>query len=121
MEKFTFKKRIKSFEYAFKGLVYSIRTQHNLWIHLIATILLLWAGVHYKLNVTEWCIILLCIGLVLSTEIINSSIESLTDIVSPEYDQFAGKVKDMAAGGVLLAAIISAVIGCIIFVPKIIT
>jgi diacylglycerol kinase (ATP) len=119
MEKFTLKKRVKSFEYAFKGLIYSVRTQHNIWIHLVATVLLIWGGFHYNLSNTEWCIIILCIGLVLSAEIINSSIESLTDMVSPEYDKFAGKVKDMAAGGVLLAAIAAAAVGCIIFIPKI--
>lgn len=119
MEKFTLKKRIKSFEYATKGLIYSVRTQHNIWIHLSATALLIWGGFHYNLNRTEWCLVVLCIGLVLSAEIINSSIESLTDMVSPEYDKFAGKVKDMSAGAVLVAAIAAAIIGCLIFVPKI--
>ena len=119
MESFSIKKRLKSFEYAFKGLSHAISTQHNIWIHLLATALIIWAGFHYCLNGTEWCIILLSIGLVLGLEIINSSIESLTDMVSPEYDKLAGKVKDMAAGAVLLAAIVTAVIGFIVFLPKI--
>lgn len=66
----------------------------------------------------EWLIVIFCIGLVLTAEIFNSAIEVLTDIVSPESNPRAGLVKDMAAGAVLIAAITSAIIGLIIFVPK---
>jgi diacylglycerol kinase (ATP) len=118
MDKFSIKKRFKSFEYAYKGLIHAIKTQHNIWIHIAATVIIVYGGFHYAISPIEWSIILLCIGLVLSAEIINSSIESLTDMVSPEYDKLAGKVKDMAAGAVLFAAIIAAIVGFIIFIPK---
>lgn len=117
MERFSLAKRLKSFEYAFKGMMHAIRTQHNIWIHLLITALLVWAGFHFAINKVEWCLILLSIGLVLGLEILNSSIETLTDMVSPDYDQLAGKVKDMAAGGVLLAAIATAIVGLVIFLP----
>lgn len=118
MESFSIAKRIKSFQYAFTGLMHAIKTQHNIWIHLFATALLIYGGFHYCLSPNEWCLILLCIGLVISSEIMNSSIETLTDMVSPEYDTFAGRVKDMAAGAVLFASIAAAVVGGIVFIPK---
>lgn len=71
-----------------------------------------------QISTLEWLIVIFCIGLVLTAEIFNSAIEVLTDIVSPESNPRAGLVKDMAAGAVLIAAITSAIIGLIIFVPK---
>jgi diacylglycerol kinase (ATP) len=117
MESFSIAKRLKSFDYAFKGMVHAMRTQHNIWIHLLITGLLIFLGFYYNLNSIEWSLILISIGMVLGMEIINSAIEGLTDMVSPEYDHFAGKVKDMAAGGVLFAALTAAIVGVIVFYP----
>jgi diacylglycerol kinase (ATP) len=115
---FSVNKRIRSFKYAFKGIYVTFRSQHNFWIHLVVMALVIGFGIFLTLNTLEWLIIILCFGLVLSAEIFNSAIELLTDIVSPEYNSKAGLVKDMAAGAVLVSAIASAIIGLVIFLPK---
>lgn len=116
MDKFIVK-RLKSFGYAFQGIVTFICKEPNAWIHCIAVILVIFLGIHFDITNTEWCIVCICFGLVLSAEAFNSAIERLVDLVSPEYHPLAGKVKDIAAGAVLINAIASAIIGIIIFIP----
>lgn len=116
---FSIKKRLQSFTFAFKGIFYAIKTQHNIWIHLTASVLVIVFGFYFKINVYEWLAVVLCIGFVISAEIFNSALEVLTDLVSPEQNKKAGLIKDLAAGAVLISAIASAVIGLIIFIPKI--
>lgn len=121
MAKFSFKKRAKSFVYAFAGIKELIKKEHNAWIHCFATICVIVCGIFFNISRMEWIAVSICIGMVLMAEAFNSAIERLTDIVSPEYNKKAGKVKDLAAGAVLLAAIGAATVGLIIFVPKVIT
>ena len=90
--------------------------KREIFIGIIALIL----SYLLKINKTEFIIIIIVIGLVLVTEIINTAIERLVDLVSPEYNKIAGEVKDIAASSVLLMCIFSLVVGVIIFVPKII-
>ena len=111
--------RIKSFRDAFRGLWYTIRTQQNAQIHLVITVITLSFGAYVGLTASEWCLIFLAIGLVIGSEVVNTAIESLTDLVSPEYHPLAGRVKDVAAGGVLVCAICAAIIGVIIFGPHV--
>lgn len=110
----------KSFGYAFKGLAYAYRTQLNFRIHLVVMLiaLLISWGLHIAAN--EWLWILLCITTVLSAELLNTSIETLTDMVSPGYNEKAGHVKDIAAAAVTITTIFAVVTGCVIFIPKII-
>lgn len=119
MEKFSWKKRGKSFVYAFAGIKALISREHNAWIHCAAALAVLVFGLLLDISGTEWCIVLTCIAMVLAAEGFNTAIEKLVDIVSPEFNEKAGKVKDVAAGAVLITAIVSAIIGCIIFIPKI--
>jgi diacylglycerol kinase len=119
-KKFSISRRIKSFGYAIKGIFIAFKTQHNIWIHSLAIIVVLTAGFIFKLDALEWCLVVLAIGLVLVSEMINTAIEWLVDLVSPEYKEKAGLIKDVAAGAVLIAAIISVIIGIIVFLPKII-
>jgi len=119
--KFSIKKRLQSFTYAFKGIIFAIKTQHNLWIHLTASVLVVVFGFYFQISIYEWIAVILCIGSVITSEIFNSAIEALTDLVSPDYNEKAGLVKDLAAGAVLISAIISAIIGLIIFIPKFLT
>lgn len=107
-----------SFKYAINGIYQTLITQHNFWIHLVIMALVIVFGFLTDLSTAEWLIILICIGFVLSAEIFNSAIELLVDIVSPDYNAKAGLVKDMAAGAVLVSAIVSAIVGLFIFVPK---
>ena len=118
--RFSIKKRLKSFGFACNGIARTIVSQHNMWIHLVAALLVVASGFLLKINRVEWLFVIFAIGMVLSAEIFNSAIEVLTDLVSPGKDPKAGLVKDMAAGAVLVAAITSAVIGLLIFAPKII-
>ena len=112
-------KRIKSFGYAFKGIVSLIRREHNAWIHCTAIVLVTIGGFYFALTLTEWCIVVLCFGIVLAAEGFNTAIERLVDLVSPDFHPIAGDVKDIAAGAVLICAIAAAIIGGIIFIPYI--
>jgi len=117
---FSVKKRLLSFKYAFRGIGFMIQTQHNAWIHLIATIIVVFLGVALKVSLTEWCLLIFAIGIVLSSELFNTSIEFLTDLLSPEYQKKAGMAKDIASGAVLISAITSAIIGLIVFLPRVV-
>ena len=112
-------KRLKSFVYAFQGLGSFLKKEHNAWIHCMAIVVVVSAGLYFLITSTEWCIVLLCFGLVLSAEAFNTAIERLVNLVSPDFHPIAGDVKDVAAGAVLICAIASAIIGCIIFIPYI--
>jgi diacylglycerol kinase (ATP) len=111
------KKRIKSFGYAFKGIASLLKKEHNAWIHCLAIVVVTSLGFYFHITSTEWCIVLLCFGMVLAAEGFNTAIERLVDLVSPERHPVAGDVKDVAAGAVLICAIAAAIIGCIIFLP----
>ena len=113
-----FRSFMNGFGYAAKGLVEAIRTQFNIRFHFAATIIVTSLALYVGLSVTEWCLIILSIGLMWTTELLNTAIEYLTDFVSPEYNDLAGKVKDIAAAAVLLAAVASAAVGLIVFIPK---
>ena len=115
-ESFSLRKRAKSFVYAAKGIRW-LFAEHNAWIHLAAAILVVIAGFFFDINQIEWIIICICIGSVFAAETFNTAIEKLSDVVSPEWNEKIGKVKDLAAGAVLITAITAAIIGLIIFIP----
>jgi diacylglycerol kinase len=108
------------FQYALNGIAYLLQTQRNAWVHFSAALLVLVLGFWLGLSPAEWLFIFFAIGLVISAELFNTAIEELTDIAEPEKNQQAGRVKDLAAGGVLVAAITAAIIGLIIFLPHLI-
>lgn len=107
--------------YAFTGLQVFFKSDDNGRIHLGFTVLVLLAGSWLKISKAEMLAVLLCIGLVISLEMLNAAIEKLCDRVHPQKHDEIRNVKDVAAGAVLWAAIISAIVGLIIFVPKLIT
>ena len=113
------RRRIKSFQFAFKGLKDLVISQPNARIHLIAIVIVTTVGLYIGLARSEWLLIILLFGLVLGTEALNTSLEYLTDLVSPDYHPLAGKAKDAAAAAVLLISLTAAVIGILIFLPKI--
>ncbi len=113
------KKRINSFQYAGRGIRTVFGTETNMKIHICIAIVVLIAGFTFKISATEWIACLLCIGLVVGMEMVNTAIENIVDMVSPNYHPLAGKAKDIAAGAVLICAIISVVIGLLVFGPKI--
>jgi diacylglycerol kinase len=105
---------LKSFTYAYKGIKVAL-SHRNMRVHILCAIMALITAYILNISLTEWCIILICIGIVLSLEIINTAIETLVDLVEPNQNSMAGKVKDLAAGAVLVFSIISALIGIMIF------
>ncbi|WP_177604461.1 diacylglycerol kinase family protein [uncultured Phocaeicola sp.] len=115
---FTLKKRLKSFQYAWHGIVLLIRYEHNAWIHTFAAVCVIAAGFLTGLSTTEWIAVTFAIGSVLAAEAFNSAIEALADRVNESYDEAIKRTKDLASGAVLLTAIAAAVIGLIIFIPK---
>ena len=118
LKSFSFKARIKSFSFAFQGIKTFFQTQHNAWIHALAAICVIILGSWVNLNLNEWCWIVFSIGLVFITEMLNTAVEFLTDLVSPEFHPLAKKVKDVAAGAVLFSALVAVVIGLFVFIPK---
>lgn len=116
-----YKKIINSFKYAIEGLVSSFKTERNMRIHIMAMIIVIALGIFMKLNKIEWCIITIAIVMVISAELFNTAIENVVDMVSPQKNPQAKLVKDIAAAAVLVLAIGAAVIGIIIFGPKIVT
>ena len=108
----------KSFSYAFEGIFTCIRKERNIKIHCVFMFLVIIAGLLLHLSVTEWCICLILFGLILSLELVNTAVESVVDLVTEERKPLAKVAKDTAAGAMLISAIMAAIIGCIIFVPK---
>jgi len=110
MEKF-----LKSFIYAIHGIWSAIADQRNLKFQLGVAIIVVGAGFYLGIASMEWCVILLCIALVIGLELVNTALENLVDLVTMERNPLAGKIKDIAAGAVLIVSIISLIIGLIIF------
>lgn len=115
---FTLRKRLLSFRYAFNGIKWLIRHEHNAWIHCFAAVCVIVAGLIVRLSAGEWIAVVFSIGSVLAAESVNSAIEALADVISPDYNEAIGRAKDMAAGAVLMLAVVAATIGLIIFIPK---
>lgn len=114
------KRLINSFKYASEGIKQSYKGEQNLKIHTFIAILVIVFGFFLKISYFEWLVCLLLIGLVLMTEFFNTAIEYVVDLASPRIHPLAKAAKDTASAGVLIMAIISAVIGLLIFVPKLI-
>lgn len=117
--KFSLKSRIGSFKFAFHGLWSLLKNEHNSRIHFLAAIGAIAMGLILKINPFEWSLMIIVIGIVFLTELLNTSLETLADFVDPEWNERIRKVKDYAAAAVLISAIISVVVGGLIFIPKI--
>lgn len=113
------KKIVNSFKYAFEGFVSSFKTEKNMKIHIIIMILVIIAGILLKINKYEWIICIICFALVIGGELFNTVIETVVDMVMPYKNEKAKLAKDISASGVLVLAIGAAIIGLIIFIPKI--
>ena len=110
--------RLRSFGYAFRGLAICFHTQANARIHALATVVVVALGFALRLAAWEWCAVVLSIAAVWAAECFNTAMEGVVDLVSPERQPLAGRIKDLAAGAVLAAAISAAAVGAIIFGPK---
>ena len=113
------KRLIKSFGYAFNGIRLMIYQEQNARIHLLAILIVSIAGFYFHLSASEWICIVIVSGGVLTAEAFNTSIEALSNTLSPGYNKKIKLVKDFAAGAVLVATLASVIVGLIIFLPKI--
>lgn len=117
---FSWKKRAKAFKYAWQGMKALLCYEHNARIHLVAAILAIAAGFIFGIAPIEWCVIILCIALVISAEALNSAIEALADKLCKEQDPLIGRAKDLGATAVTLLALAAVAVGLIIFIPYIV-
>ena len=111
---------INSFKYACMGIKSAIKSERNMKIHVLATLIVIALGFFFKLEPLEWVACIFSIVIVISSEMLNTAIETIVDLVSPNINPLAKKAKDIAAGSVLVMAIGAFLVGLIIFIPKII-
>ena len=111
--------RLKSIGFAFKGFAYLLKTESSIQIQCAIAIFITVIGLIFNISRTEWLVQFLVIGLLLSIEGINTAIEKLADFIHPEHHKKIGLIKDIAAGAVFIASMISIIIGLIIYIPKI--
>ena len=109
----------KSFGYAFAGIFAVVTKERNMKIHCLAMLCVVAAGFVFRISVSEWCICLILFGMILSLELVNTAMEAVVDLVTEERRPLAKLAKDTAAGAVLIAAIMAAGVGLLIFVPKV--
>lgn len=107
----------ESFGYAFEGIWTGIFKERNMKIHCLAIICVTVAGTFFHISAVEWCVCLLLFAMVASLELVNTAVEAVVDLVTEERKPLAKIAKDTAAGAVLFSAVISVIIGCIIFIP----
>lgn len=109
--------RLASFRFAFAGWWYVLRTQHNAWIHAVALVTVFLVALWLGLGRTEWAMLVLTVALVWVAEFVNTAVETLVDLVSPEIHPLAKAAKDIAAAAVLIAALAAVVIGALVLGP----
>jgi diacylglycerol kinase (ATP) len=114
-DRFSFVKRAKSFVHAGRGLWIFVKTTHNAWLHIAILILAIALGIYFHITHIEWMLLILVSGFVLAAEAFNTAIEIDMDLTSPESHPYARDTKDVAAGAVLISAIVAVIIGVGIF------
>ncbi|MCI1188332.1 diacylglycerol kinase family protein [Hymenobacter sp. DH14] len=111
------RRRVASFGHAGRGVWSALRSEIHLRFHALATVLVLGLGFYYRLGRLEWALVALAVAGVWTAELLNTAIEALTDLASPDFHPLAGKAKDVAAGAVLLAAAGAVAVGALVFGP----
>ena len=117
--KFSVQNRLKSFLYAFQGVILFFRTEHNAWLHMLGTIAVIIIAVILGVTRLEAIALIVAVAFVWITEMVNTSIEKAMDLITEEYHPKIKIIKDLSAGAVLVAAFAAFLIGMIIFIPKI--
>ncbi len=119
IKKKSFKRFFSSFKHSFDGLYVAYRDEQSMLLHLVATIIVVTGGIYFGIDLLEWLIVAILIGLVLGAELINTAIEAVTDIASPDYHDLAKVAKDTASASVLVYSTVAMIGGIIIFGPRI--
>ncbi|MBW8882805.1 MAG: diacylglycerol kinase family protein [Asticcacaulis sp.] len=115
--KFSILSRLRSFGYAFEGLFFMLRTQHNAWLHLLATVAVILAASFLNVEARDWRWLIVAMAMVWVAEAFNTAVEYVCDVVSPQFSEAVKRAKDIAAGAVLICAIAAAAIGIITLWP----
>lgn len=110
----------RSLGHAWQGLVYTWKTQGHMRFHVFAAIVVLGFAWRWQVSAFEWLILIVAIGCVIGAEVMNTAIESVVDLIQPDFDPLAGRAKDVAAGAVLVAVIQAVAIGLIVFLPRLV-
>ena len=118
MARFSLAARWQSVTYALRGIGVMLRTQHNAWIHAVATIAVLAAGFAFGIGAGDWLAVVLAIMAVWTAEALNTAFEALCDVASPEFHPMVKRAKDVAAGAVLISAIGALCVGALVFGPR---
>ena len=118
--RFSIAARLKSFTFAFEGFAFMLRTQHNAWVHLVATIGVVALGFALQVNADAWRWLIAAMALVWVAEAMNTAFEHLCDVVSPQFSESVKRSKDIAAASVLVCVIAAALLGAITLAPYII-
>lgn len=113
------KKQLKAFKYCFDGIIYALKDEQSIATQFIISIIVIIVSFIVGLSKLEWFMVILCISLVVALELINTSIESICDMVMPDFNPLAKVAKDTAAAAVLVVSVAAVIIGLIIFIPKI--
>ncbi len=108
-------------KYALKGLSYAFSSEWNMRVHCISFIVVIIVSMFFQLSPVEWIAVILVSGIVMITEMFNTVIETLLDYLAPERHPTVGKMKDMMAGAVFIAALLAVIVGCVIFLPKVVS
>lgn len=114
------RKLFTSFSHAFHGIFYAFSAEQNMFIHVMVMCFVIVCGFFFQISLLEWLFCLVMFGLVLATELMNTAIESVVDLITKEYHPLAKVAKDTSAGAVFVFALTAVVGGCIIFLPKVI-
>ncbi len=118
--KFSITGRVKSFKHALNGFIALLKNEHNFRIHLFVATVAIVSGIYLHISLSEWCVIIFAITVVLIAEAINSSIEMLADVVSMDFNEKIKLAKDYGAFAVFICSIAALICGLIIFIPKIV-
>jgi diacylglycerol kinase len=113
------KRELKSFGYAFKGIRSAFRSEPHMRFHAFAAVCVLACSAWVQLSAAEFGIIILCIGAVFAAELVNTALEKMVDLVSPGYHEKAGAIKDIAAGAVLVVSVAAAAAGIVLLFPRV--
>lgn len=105
----------RSFLFAFQGFRIAIKTERNIKVMLAGGLFAIVAGIAIGIDMLSWAIVILCCGLVIAAELVNTAIETVVDLVSPEYHPLAGRAKDISAGAVWLLCLAVAIVGIIVY------
>src|SRR3569833_432811 len=116
-QRFNLRKRLMSFVYAGRGVRQMLVTQHNAWLHMIASAIVVTLGLTFRITAAEWCWVVTAIIAVWTAESLNTAFEFLCDVTSPEFHPLVERAKDVAAGAVLIAAVGATVVGLLVFGP----